>query len=64
MTTRELLASLPDSVLCAIDGMKREYKDGKTECARREISAYVRALRDAGYITERERMMLFVYATL
>lgn len=62
--TRELLDKLPVGVLNGIERIKSEYKNGKKSETRKELSGYVRALRDVGLITERERQILFVYATI
>ena len=69
MTTRELISKLPQNVMDRIDGMKKAYKasypgERKHEEARNMINGYTRCLMDAGLITERERQILYVYATV
>lgn len=66
MTTRGLTAKLPASVAWKIEAMRKDYKNAalSKDETRAEIAGYVMGLRDAGLINERERQMLFVYATV
>ena len=69
MTTRELIARLPENVMERINGMKKTYKafipgERKHDETRLIINAYITGLKDAGMITERERQILYCYATL
>ena len=64
--TRETLAKLPDAVLKNIEGLRHDYKSNvvNKDIARAQSAWYVKGLRDAGLITERERQILFVYTTV
>ena len=66
MTTRELVEGLPNSIRFVIEGYRKNYKNPalKKECVRSELAGYLKGLRDAGAITERERQILFVYGTV
>ena len=69
MTTKELIARLPQNVMDRINGMKKILKttypgERKYDEARNMINGYTKGLMDAGMITDRERSILYVYATL
>lgn len=69
MNTRELIAKLPQNVMDRINGMKKTYKafhpgERKHDEARDMINGYTTGLMDAGMITDRERAILFIYATV
>ena len=69
MTTRELIARLPQNVMERIDGMKKTYRafhpgERTHEETRLIINAYITGLKDAGLITEHERRILYNFATL
>jgi len=70
MTTRETLEKLPANVRHEIELRKSDYKRFPTTAysmhmqIRATINGYLRGLRDAGLITERERQVLFVYTTV
>lgn len=64
--TRETLNKLPETVLKNIEGLRHDYKSGVVykDIARAQAAWYVKGLRDAGLITERERKILFIYTTV
>ena len=66
MTTRELINRLPDTIRTHIERLRIEYNtDGfNTTAVRQELYGYTLGLRDAGFLTERERQILFVYGTV
>lgn len=71
MNTRETYNKMPEVVRNKIDDIKRRNKIAKEADRwheRRRISAeasgYFTGLRDAGLITERERQILYIYATI
>ena len=68
MNTREIINKLPENVRNKVERMKAQYKicDNfhKRSEIRERIAGYVDGLRDSGFITERERQVVYVYATL
>ncbi len=66
MTTRELLNKLPENIVNTIELFRKDYKNDSISKAetRASIAGYVKGLRDAGVLTERERQILFVYSTV
>jgi hypothetical protein len=67
--TRETLAKMPANIRAEIEDCRRSYKaegfpQWHYDIARERSAAYVKGLRDAGLITERERQILFVYTTV
>lgn len=66
MTTREVVEKLPEHIRRAIEELRKDYKNtalNRSE-VREALAGYVKGLRDAGAITERERQILFVYGTI
>ena len=63
MNTRELIAKMPANVMSKIESLRASYKRDAYKAGIR-LAGYVDGLRDAGLITERERMMLFCYGTI
>lgn len=64
--TKEVLNKLPKNILANIKNYKKQYNglhDQKDEY-RGRMAGYVKGLRDAGAITERERQVIFVYMTV
>lgn len=70
MKTREILDKLPKAAKFYIDKYKEEYaKLDYTEFDRRnrlsaEMSAYVRGMRDCGFLTVTEARLLTCYMTI
>ena len=69
MTTKDVLERMPDGILSQIKRYKTQYKKQtinfqKQYAIREGIAGYVNGLRDAGFITEQERKMLYTYTTL
>ena len=66
--TRETLEKLPPNVREHIELFRYIIKDAGTdkisEIAKARLAGYVIGLRDAGLITERERIILFCYGTV
>lgn len=64
--TKDLIDKLPNSIRSHIECLRREYSaDGFDKTAvRQELYGYTLGLRDAGFITEREREVLYVYCTV
>lgn len=70
---KELLDRMPKTVMLQLNQYKHDYKmtsgmrDGREYLRHNEIrseaSAYTTGLRDAGLVTDRERMLLFIYTT-
>lgn len=63
---REILEKQPANVRNALEELKKDYKNptiNKNE-TRKSIAGYVKGLRDAGLITERERRILFIYVVV
>lgn len=63
---KETLYRLPTHVRLQIENLRTQYKNPqilKSE-TRASMNWYVKGLRDAGLITERERSVLFVYMTV
>lgn len=66
--TREIIEKLPENVQDRIAGLKKQFK-ACTDYHRRyemreRIAGYVDGLRDAGIVTEVERRIVYIYATL
>ena len=61
---RKLIEKLPDNVKFKIELLRKDYNNPALDrdMARARIGGYCDGLRDGGLITERERMMLVVYA--
>ena len=66
MTTREVVERQSDGIRRAIEDYRKDYKNPALDRAetRAALAGYVKGLRDAGAITERERQILFVYGTV
>lgn len=66
MTTRELMNKLPENVKRNLEGLRHDYKSGvvNRDIARAQSAWYVKGLRDAGLVTDRERSILFCYTTV
>lgn len=64
--TRETVAKMPQRVQFMLKDFNKDYHNNALDKdeVRAEIAGYVLGLRDAGLITERERQILFVYATV
>ena len=64
--TRELINRLPETIRTHIECLRIEYNtDGfDHDAVRKELYGYTLGLRDAGFLTERERQILFVYGTV
>lgn len=64
--TRETLEKLPEIVRKNIEGLRHGYKSNVVDkyVAQEKAAWYVKGLRDAGLITERERQILFIYTTV
>ena len=64
--TRELIDRLTETIRTHIECLRIEYNtDGfDHDAVRKELYGYTRGLRDAGFLTERERQILFVYGTV
>ena len=64
--TRETLNRMPENVRRNLEGLRHEYKSGvvSKDEVRAKAAWYVKGLRDAGLITERERGKLFIYTTV
>lgn len=66
---RKVLEKMPDKVLKQIQAYKHDYKKYEGDYRLRDTtracaSAYVRGLKDAGLIDNRERQALFTYITV
>ena len=64
--TKEVISRMPSKVMFVLDSLKADYKSpymSKDE-TRARLAGYVLGLRDAGLISDRERQILFVYATV
>ena len=63
---KETLNKVPESVKRQLDEYKRMYEGipNRREETSARAAGYVLGLKDAGLITERERMALFVYTTV
>lgn len=66
MTSKDVFGRMPESVIRSLKQF-REMKDGNylhdKELSHRAYE-YTNALRDAGFITEVERRVLFLYTTI
>ncbi len=64
--TRELLNRLPENIRRAVDSLRKDYKNPalNTDAVRKELYGYTKALCDIGFLSERERQILFVYGTV
>ena len=64
--TRETFEKQPEIVRKNLEGLRHDYKSGvvNKDVARAQSAWYVKGLRDAGLITERERQILFIYTTV
>ena len=64
--TRETLEKLPEVVRKNVEGLRHDY-NGRVvnrDVARAQAAWYMKGLRDAGLITERERQILVIYTTV
>ena len=66
MTTREVYERLPEIVRKNIEGLRHDYKSNvvSKDVVRAQSAWYMKGLRDAGLITDRERAMLYCYTTI
>ena len=68
MSTKETIEKLPSHVSAKIELLREKYKNENSiyskATVRSGIYEYGCGLRDAGLITERERQIIFVYATV
>lgn len=66
MTTKDTLQKIPVNVRQVLENIRKDYKNPtiNQDITRKYLYGYVKGLRDAGLITERERQMLFVYGTI
>ena len=64
--TKKVLDALPQNIRDAVKDYKVYYKrdDRFKDDYKNEMLGYVKALRDAKIITERERQILYVYMTV
>ena len=64
--TKKVLDALPQNIRDAVEDYKVYYKreDRFKDDYRNEMLGYVKGLRDAKIITERERQILYVYMTV
>lgn len=64
--TQKTLEKLPEVVRKNIEGLRHDYKSNvvNKDVARAQSAWYVKGLRDAGFITDRERQILFIYTTV
>lgn len=63
--TKEIIERLPENVIREVEGLRKDYRSGFNRGAvRARLAGYVKGLRDAGLLTERERQILFVYGTV
>ena len=66
--TRKTLEKLPENVRNKVEGLKKRFKtltDYHAQYEMRErIAGYTDGLRDAGIVTDRERAIIYIYATL
>lgn len=64
--TRKVLEKLPEIARTNLEWLRKEYKSelGDKDVARAKAAWYVKGLKDAGLITERERQFLFIYTTV
>lgn len=64
--TREVLNRMPENVKFVLETLRKDYKNAALDKAevRCRAAGYTQGLRDAGFITERERQILFVYTTV
>ena len=64
--TKDVIERMPKGIMDHINGIKEQRKkeilDDKT--ASKAANEYLSGLRDAGLITDRERMKLYIYCTL
>lgn len=66
MTTKELLNRMPKEVVNRLEQGRKDYHNNALDQdkVRSGNAQYVLGLRDAGLITDRERMKLFIYTTV
>ena len=67
--TREVIAKLPPNVREKIEAFRRERKGFEGDYLRQErirerVAGYTDGLCDGGLLTDRERQIVFVYATV
>lgn len=64
--TREVINKMPEKVMDVINMYRKDYANPtiRKDVTREGLAGYVKGLRDAGLITERERQILFVYGTV
>ena len=66
--TRKTLEKLPENVRNTVEGLKKHFNTLTDYHARYEmrerIAGYTDGLRDAGIVTDRERAIIYIYATL
>lgn len=64
--TQDVLDKIPEHVRAKIERLRKAYKNGypNWETAMANSSSYCEGLRDSGLITDRERMILFIYTTV
>ncbi len=64
--TREVIAKMPEHIVTKIEMFRKDYANAalSADTTRARIAGYVEGLRDAGMITDRERQVLFCYATV
>lgn len=63
--TREVVNALPQAIRNVVENYRTQYKreDRFKAEIRHEMRGYVKALRDAKVLTERERQILYAYMT-
>ena len=75
MCTREAVERLPENIREKIEEYRKDYKSAmlkrhedrwatESEVIRSEVWGYIKALKDAGVITELQRRILTVYSTV
>lgn len=66
MIIKDTLEKIPANVRQVLDDIKKDYNNPTVnqDITRKYLYGYIKGLRDAGLITERERQILFVYGTI
>lgn len=62
---KKTIEALPENIRYAVEEFRRRYTANRqSDNDRARMAGYVLGLRDAGFITERQRQAIFVYMTV
>lgn len=61
---KKTVEALPENIRNKVEEFRKQYTRTHSDSDRARMAGYVLGLRDTGFITERQRMAIFVYMTV